>query len=324
MAKREGRIAPINKSFPHHGSYPTLESSLAENGFPATFPNTRKIITPYKEPNGKYRTGLDENASYLNNMSKEDREIEIKRIRSDKERLEKALGLDLSKVNLDSRSDFYNYASKLPEGQKVSPVSLSNTDVVFNLEDPFAEVQFNWVRRHPSIAPNLEAYERGRAGDVKYYVLDVESENEVAFDRKKQINKAITSLETLSPTRLRQIARLMSLPISDDDSEKTVYNQIDTVLKKTDFKSGRYSGMSPVRVFNDLVSSSPALITIKDLITQAINHNIYRQKDDVLYEGNVKVADSFEDLAVILSDKQHADELLALKNKLKIKITEDL
>lgn len=322
MASKLGRIAPIKREYASNNT--NLEAALAKHEFYASFPGTRKIFFPYKEANGKYRTGLDVDADYIRKMPEAERKVEIARIKETKARLEK--DLDLASVGLDlgPRSSVYNYASNNAEGQKVTPIGLSNSEEIFDLSEPFKELQWNWIKVHPQIAPSLEAVYRGQADPKsQYYVLDVELEEKVVYNRKKDINKAIATLEDLTPVKLRQVARLMGLPVTETDDEETVYNQLDNILKQTDLKFGKLKGASPVRVFNEIVSLSPALIVVKDLITQAITFNIYRVKEDgSVYEGSVKVADGEDELAAKLIDKKHLEELTALKQKLKIKNVE--
>jgi len=84
------KIAPIAKSY--GDAINTLEQQLAKHNYHRA-PGTTEMFLPYKETSGRYRTGLDEKASYLNRLSTESREAEIKRIRADKARLEEALGV---------------------------------------------------------------------------------------------------------------------------------------------------------------------------------------------------------------------------------------
>lgn len=313
---RSAKISPIPVEYPKN--FLTQEGSLAMKGYYRT-PGTFRTFFPYLETPGYYRTGLDENAAYLDRLPKEERESEIKRIREDKARLEKKTGLDLSPT-----SDFYNYGSHLPDSKKVYPVKLGNGDLIFNLNDPMQEITWNWIRVYPAIATSLDAYRRGEYNqllDVKWYVADDKAEARNTYSKKKAINDAITSFNTASPTKKKQIGRLMGLPITESTTEEEVYNLVDNKLKEAEIKEGDYKGRSVIAVFNDLFKMSDDRLEVKDIIDQAIRNSIYRIKagSGRIYEGEREVAKSKQDLIDILLDQSNQEDLLALKSKLKYK-----
>ena len=61
MAK-VGKIAPIDKNLKEIAPK-TLQGSLAANQY-FRYPGSGIYFTPFKEANGKYRTGLDPEAAY--------------------------------------------------------------------------------------------------------------------------------------------------------------------------------------------------------------------------------------------------------------------
>jgi hypothetical protein len=99
-----------------------------------------------------------------------------------------------------------------------------------------------------------------------------------------------------------------------------VYNLVDNVLKETEFKSGKYQGMSTVEMFNRFADMKDNLLHVKDLVKQAIAHSIYRSKPSgKIYEGEFEIAKDEDDLVKFLIDDDHQEELLMLENKLKTK-----
>jgi hypothetical protein len=312
-------IQPIPKTF--SPDFVSLESSLAKNGW---YRNPGASVTkfPFKEYNGKYRTGLDEDADYLNSWPAEERAAEIERIRETRARLEKETGWDLG-----PRSQFYNYASSLPDESKVVPVKLGNSPEFFNMDVPLHEITWNWLRVHPTIAPSLQAVQRGdvNPGVVQYYVADDDAETAITFKRKQILNRAIGKLDTLgeTPSKLRQIGRLLGLPVTEDTKQETVYNLIDTLLKSGEFSSGEHKGNNPITVFNELLALSEERAHIKDIVNEAIKTSIYRVRNNgKLFEGENEVATSKEAMVTYLLDDNNQEDLFALERKLKInKIT---
>ena len=318
-----GKIAPIKRQFSDQIN--TIDQQLSKHGY-TRFPGTSEMFLPFKEQSGRYRTGLDPQASYLNRLSPEEKEAEVKRITETKERLEKLLGVAgiLSPTSL-----YWNFAAS-PEQLKqafgsdqlrVSPIKLGNSEEFFDTNDIVKEITWNWMKVHPRVAPSLDAWKRGDvSAEVKYYVVDDEAEQKDTFNRKKEINKAIVAFEDMTPTKQKQIARLMGLPVTESTKEEVVYNLLDSKLKEAEFKDGEHKGLSPVRLFNDLLTTSDTRIRVKDLVKQAKTHSIYREgAGGKMLEGAVAVANSEQELVDFLLDDKNNLDLIALEKKLQIK-----
>jgi len=317
-----GKIAPIQKQFGN--SMNTIDQQLSKNGY-YRFPGTTQTFLPYKELSGKYRTGLDPTASYLDKMPKDQKDAEVERITEDKKRLEDALGVP---GILNPTSLFWNFAAspellkqKFGTDLKISPVKLGNNEQYFDTSNVMNEITFNWIKVHPGIAPSLEQYKQGAVpADVKYYVVDDEAENKQTYSRKKEINKATVEFDGLSPTKRKQIARLMGLPVTESTTEEVAYNLMDSLLKETEFKSGSFKGLAPVKLFMDLIKTDDSRLKVKDLVKQAITHSIYRfGQGGKLMEGTLTVAQTEDDMVKFLLDEKNQVDLIALEQKLKNK-----
>jgi len=320
---RTAKISPLRKEYSN--TFNTIDQQLAKNGYYRA-PGTAITVLPHKEASGKYRTGLDKDAPYLNNLSEEDREAEVKRIIADKERLEAALGMAGTGI-LDPTSPFYNFAAssetlkkRFGSDIKVSPVRLGTDDMLFELngDDVMKEITWNWLSVSPRIAPSLDAYKQGKvSSDVQYYIADDEAENKDKYRKNKAINEAIVAFDALTPSKRKQIARLMGLPVTEDTKEEVVYNQMDTQLKLGEFKEGPNKGGSPIRLFNELLKTTDERLKVKDLIEQALTHSVYRigvgQK---IMEGEVVASPSKEDMVEHLLKVENQMELIALEKKL--------
>jgi hypothetical protein len=315
MAK-VAKISPIKKEY--SSNFSSLDSSLARHGYART-PGTTVTRTPYKEKTGLYRTGFEIDSPQmlrLKELSLEQYEAEVKKRIADKERLGKAIGCPEC---LEGNSDFYNYAS-LRE-KKVTPVKLGTSDTYFDLNDPYVEITWYWIKSHPLIATSMEAYRRGEfPAETQYFIADDEAENKLVYTKKKEINKAIARFEDLDNKTKLQVARLMALPVSDSTPDEEVYNIVDSALKEAEFKGGKFKGMSPIRLFNEIVNLSPERRKVKDIVEQALIRNIYRiRAAGKVYEGENVVANSVNDFVDYLLDDEHQDDYLALEKKLSLK-----
>ena len=262
----------------------TMDSALNRKGM-TRVPGTGVFKFPYKEIDGRYRTGLDEEASYIKRIQDTtERDLEIERVKALREKLELSLG-----VELGPRSTFWNYAlSKGSSDQRhVSSVKLMDGDNYYDLDRSYQELTFAWLRVHPTIASSLQAWERGDfPADTQFYVVDKQRENALLYKKKQIINKAIVKLDEMVPTRRIKVARLLGLPVIDNTPEEFVYNEIDNILKQTEFKKGKFKGLDPVRIFTQFADMNDALLHIKDLVKQSIAHSIYRvNASGRVYEG---------------------------------------
>ena len=315
---KTGKISTIKREY-NNSQLQTMDSGLSQKGF-TRIPGTGVFKYPYKELDGKYRTGLDPDATYIKRIQDPtERELEIERVTALKTRLENEIG----DIDLGPRSKFWNYGLSLsPDDQThVQAVKLLDGDNYFDLSNAFQEIAFSWLRVHPTIASSYQAWERGEyPADTQFYVVDDEIENAVIFKKKQLINKAIVKFDSMTPEKKRKVARLLGLPVSEDSKEEVVYNLVDNVLKQTEFKNGKYSGLNPVEVFNRFADMKEALLHIKDLVKQAVTHSIYRVKPNgKVYEGEFEIAKDEEDLVKFLADDDNQDELLVLEGKLKTK-----
>lgn len=317
MAKT-GKISTIKREF-NSSQLQTMDSGLAQKGM-TRIPGTGVFKYPYKELDGKYRTGLDVDAAYIRRISDPlERELETERVKALRTRLEYELG----DIDLGPRSQFWNYglSTSTDDQSHVQSVKLLDGDNYFDLTIPFQEIAFSWLRVHPTIASSHQAWERGEyPADTQFYVVDDEIENAVIYKKKQLINKAIVMFDSMTPDKKKKVARLLGLPVTEETKEEVVYNQVDNMLKQTEFKNGKYSGLNPVEVFNRFANMKDDLLHIKDLVKQATAHSVYRIKPNgKVYEGEYEVAKDEEDLIRFLADDDNQDELLILEGKLKTK-----
>jgi hypothetical protein len=315
---KTGKISTIKREY-NSSQLQTMDSGLSQKGM-TRIPGTGVFKYPYKELDGKYRTGLDPDAAYIKRIKDDtERELETERVTNLKKRLEAEIG----DIDLGPRSKFWNYGLSLsPDDQThVQAVKLLDGDNYFDLSNAFQEIAFSWLRVHPTIASSFQAWERGEyPAETQFYIVDDEIESAILYKKKQLINKAIVKFDSMTPEKKRKVGRLLGLPVTEDTKEEVVYNLVDNVLKQTEFKSGKFSGLNPIEVFNRFADMKEALLHIKDLVKQAVTHSVYRIKPNgKVYEGEFEIAKDEEDLIKFLADDDNQDELLTLEGKLKTK-----
>jgi len=313
-----GKISTIKKQY-NSSQLQTMDSNLANMGM-TRIPGTGVFKYPYKELDGKYRTGLDPDAGYIRRIQDAtEKELEIERVTELRDKLQASLG----DIDLGPRAKFWNYAlsTGVNDDLHVQPVKLLDGDNYFDLSLPLQELAFAWLRVHPTIASSYQAWERGEfPADTQFYVVNDDIENAIVYKKKQLINKAIVKFDSMSPEKKKKVARLLGLPVTDETKEEVVYNQVDNVLKQSEMKTGNFKGLNPVEVFNRFADMKENLLHIKDLIKQAIQHSIYRVKPSgKIYEGEYEVAMDEEELVKYLVDEDHQEDLLVLEKKLKTK-----
>jgi hypothetical protein len=313
-----GKISTIKKEY-NSSQLQTLQSGLSKQGM-TRIPGTGVFKYPYKELDGKYRTGLDPEAGYIKRIQDPlEKELEIERVTELKDKLQGALG----DIDLGPRSKFWNYglSTGSQDNLHVKAIKLLDGDNLYDLTVPIQELSFAWLRVHPTIASSYQAWERGEfPADTQFYVVNDEVESQIVYKKKQQINKAIIKFDGMSMEKKRKVARLLGLPVTSDSKEEVVYNLVDNMLKQSEVKSGSFKGLNPVEVFGRFADMKDNLLHIKDLVKQAIQHSIYRIKPSgKIYEGDYEVAMDEDELVKYLIDEDHQDDLLVLEKKLKSK-----
>jgi len=313
-----GKVSTIKKQY-NSSQLQTMDSNLANMGM-TRIPGTGVFKYPYKELDGKYRTGLDPTAGYIKRIQDPtEKELEIERVTELRDKLQASLG----DIDLGPRAKFWNYglSTGANDSLHVQPVKLLDGDNFFDLTQPLQEIAFAWLRVHPTVASSYQAWERGEfPADTQFYIVNDDIENAIVYKKKQLINKAIIKFDSMSPEKKKKVARLLGLPVTDETKEEVVYNQVDSMLKQSEVKSGSFKGLNPVEVFNRFADMKENLLHIKDLIKQAIQHSIYRVKPSgKIYEGEYEVAMDEDELLKYLIDEDHQEDLIVLEKKLKTK-----
>jgi hypothetical protein len=284
----------------------TLEGSLFKEGLNFV-PGTVRKFFPRVDSRGIIRTGLDENSIKIRTIEDDKvREQEFQRVVKLREYYESILD-----EALDPTSTFYNEI-------KDSGYNLEDSDNIFNMENPREAVNFYWLLETEMVAPSIDYIESGKMDSniVKFYVYDGEVDTKTTFERKKRINTAIATLDTMSAIKRKSVQKLIGLGLSASSGEEEVYNSIDEYLRTP----ANVLGTDPIEVFNRIISYSEDLLDVKSLVKDLIDQNIVRVKGTIVYEGDHVWAKTIEEFELYLTDPKHTEEYEAFKEKLRNRI----
>lgn len=307
------KISPIQKTY--SPSFKTMESSLAARGFART-PGTVVRLTPQREADGRYRTGLDKDALYIKSMPPEEQEIELQMIDKLLKKLKAYFG---DTTNFGPRSDVWQAHSEADV--KVSVVPMGNEPLILNPDgSPQNLLDFCWLRVDKRIAKSSESYQRGECPNCQYFIENEEIEAKVIYQKKKLKNDTVLKFSQMSPSKQKQFARLLGLPVTDNSTEETVYNMMDTFLGQSELISGVNKARNPINLFNEIFRLSDDTIAVKDMIEQALRFNVYREgTGGKIVEGGNTIAGSRDELTKFLMDDDNQKDWLALEAKVKNK-----
>lgn len=294
----------------------TMKNSLAEKGY-MRHPGTGIGVVPIQGIDGKYLTGLDPEANYIRRMAMANPEaarIEANIVRERKERLENITGLDLG-----PRSEYYNgvYGQKFNSGQVASRVKLVDGENTFNFGNPHKEIEFWWITQIKDlIAPSQEEWKRGNCGaNVQFYVSNPEAEASLVYQKNMSVAKAIESIKQMGLEKQRKIAKLIGLPVTDNDKEEIVFNAIYTMISKGTVESGEYKGQNSVDLFNRVAGMTDKFLNVRSIVREALLLRVLGKRQGVIYEGEAVIATSEEELIAQLALDSKQMELLALETR---------
>lgn len=301
-----------------HGQPGSVRGSLSAKGL-TRFPGAKFRIPPYLEPNGTYRTGLDEDALYISRIADEkEREMEKTRVRELRRMADLLYGKNM---DLSSTSEFYTKMTDRMMGteQRCPFAELLDGDNNYNISEVKEDlITYAYLRVHPEIAPSKNALLQGKYAHCKYFVNEIEVEDENAYTNKKEINKAIIVLDSLSIDKQRKVARQLGLSLSESASDMAVYNALDNFIKQANKTEGKFNATR----FIEVTELRDENLEIMDTVKLALKYNILKRdtKTGKIKRAGQIFADS-EDKAIIkLSDPNNQDDLYSIKSEIEIKL----
>lgn len=292
-------------------SHPSIQKSLQQAGY-NRMPGTHVRLYPWREIDGSYRTGLDENALYIKQMSPEDQKQEIERVRGLKETAEKFYG----DIDLGPRADFWTKMndSERGTGTRAPLAILKDGDNLLNLNQREQFILFCYLRVHKDIAPSSEALLTGKYTTCLYYINDHDHEDEIIYKRKTAINKARRALDSLSVDKRKMIARQLLLPVSASTKETTVYRFLDDFIEKA--QTAKFS--VNLEQFNKFLDMKDDNLLIRDRIKEGIEFGVIRKRNGK-YLINQQEFNTENDLIDHLTNIKNQEDFINIEEAIKVK-----
>jgi len=303
----------------------SMQNALAERGH-MRHPGTGAGFPPIRGMNGKYLTGLDENADYIMRIPSQTlREQEQEIVRARRDRLEKATGLfsdpnNREMTGLGPRAPYYSGVfdtGKMNTHEVASRIKLIDGANVFNFNSPFKEVEYWYAIQHTGlIASSIEDWKAGRCKPtVQFYVDNPEAEADAIYNEKKAANNAVIEMSKMSLEKRKKVAKLIGLPVGDNDKEQIVYNLLDNFIRSGQINFGEFQGQRAVTLFNSIAALSADTLHIKTLVKEALLLRVYIQKSGFIYEGEQLIYNTQDEMISKLSQPNMVMELKALEIK---------
>lgn len=311
-----GVIAPIKKGT---GDSKTIYGSLLAEGYHRA-PGASLIMSPKQEKDGSYRTGLDENASYILDLPREEQEIERERVKRWRQICE-----DYFRVDLSPNSKFYKDMFKDLKDQAYCRMyhMRPKEEMIFDLNDPEDLVIFAYLRVYEDyIAPSYDAYQLGKVSDpvkVSYYIKDEQVEAAMTYKKNQEMNKAIAALENSTISRRRAVGRSLGLGVSEATPEEVIYNLLNSYIKQGVIEEGYYKGRKSVELFNTYMSMKDETLKLYDTVKKCLDYNILRSEGGHIFKGSQSIGKSIEEVAKYLSTTEGQDMMIILTSEIETK-----
>lgn len=312
MDTKIGKISSVKRVV--DSSIPSLAKSLSDRGLNRQ-EGTFRLIGPYKEKGGLYRTGLDENAVYIREMELKNPE-EAKQERALVKSFKAKAQSLLANVSLEPDSTFYSDMTKRWGDDSVCQFAkMRDGDNLYMLEDPYQLVVYAYLRVHPKIAPSGEALGSGKYTDAEYYVNDGDIETKRAFNKKNQIFKAIAVLDGMSDDKKLVVARQCGLPVKEHSSKEEVFNLLADYIDASKIAKTQDN----VVTFMKFADMKEDLLDIRNTVDLAISHNVIRKSKEGYYNGDQSIGRTKPDVINYYTDINNQGDLLAIKESIKLK-----
>lgn len=289
----------------------SIRDSLLKEGL-SRIPGARMLLTPWKEENGQYRTGLDEDALYLRRLTQEQKESELSVIKMLKEKANDLFpGIDLS-----PRAPFYTDIFKHYEKENVGKtVKMKDGDNLFNLDKAYDLIAYAWLRVHPFVAPSGLLVNTGEYSRCDYYVNDIDVEIETKFKIQTRIATAIASLSAMNPSRLRKIARQCGFAVTEVDKQEPIFVKMYEFINE----SMGANKSNNLRLFESVDGLTQEALDIRDIVKRGFVYGVFKNFKQAVFQGDTRVAANEDELLEKLTDTNNQDMLLNVQQELKIK-----
>jgi hypothetical protein len=258
-----------------------------------------EYVTPKVGPDGKIKTGLDENALEILAISdSKEREAKQKKIKKEREELERLLG-----VELNPHSSYWDKFF----------IALNDEEKTLDPSNPLDRVIEKFLVANEYVAPSLEAInEDDRYINCIFYLYRKEEETTKKAEKQKFYDKAkakLSILEEENPNKLKIVASyLFGFNAQTDISVETAYTKIADFLE-VPVEAQRKKN---VKMFMDAVEKTPEQLKTKLILDKAVKKRIVSSRGGIYRRGDLVLGNSYEEALDNLSSVEMNSELASL------------
>jgi hypothetical protein len=264
------------------------------------FPGTFEVLQPGRTPDGRWVTGMDEEATSVRSINdpvaRAERAEEIRDIRLELERL---TGLDLSASSRYWETYFLKIVDKL----------------ALNFDNPHDRVKYYILLANNYAAPELEAKINPEFMHTKYYMHRAENEEGQKAVKSRERDKAIADLYSLYDNRPKLILigkYIFATKVKESMSSDGIYNMLREGIAND--KEGTI-----VRKFNEATTKTVEELTYKLIVDEAIAKHVIRIREGYFQRGNATYGKSMKDVLKFLSSPENANEFASVKEEVEEK-----
>lgn len=250
-------------------------------------------------PDGKVRTGLDENALEILAISdSKDRKTKQDKIKKEREELERLLG-----VELNPHSSFWDKFF----------IPLNDEEKQLDPANPMDRVVEKFLVANGYVAPSLESIsEDEKYVNCIFYLYRKEEETTKKAEKQKFYDKAKAKLFMLqeeNPNKLKIVASyLFGFNAQTDIKVEDAYTKITDFLE-VPVESERRKN---IKKFLDAVDKTPEEMKTKLILDKAIKKRIVSTKGGIYRRGDIVLGNSYEEAVENLSSVELNSELASL------------
>jgi len=264
------------------------------------FPTTFEIMQPGRTPDGRWVTGLDENALSVNRINdpvlRAERKEEILELRQELERL---TNLDLSATSKYWDTYYIKIIDKLG----------------LNFDLATDRIKYYVLLANDYAAPELDARNNPDLANTKFYVHRSETEEGSKAIKSKERDKAIAALYNMAENKNKLVVigkYVHGTKVKDSMSADAIYNILRESL--TNDKEGTI-----LRRFNEATSKTIEELQYKLIIDEAVAKHVIRIRDNYYQRGNATYGKNMKDVIKFLSSPENANEFASIKEELEEK-----
>lgn len=261
-------------------------------------PGTTDVFSAAINTDDRFLTNIDEESFLVPHIKKED----VKALR---ENLERKLGQDLT-----GKSSFW---------RTFEVRILSDKPKIFNTENPLDLLSFNMLLANRYIAPSKEAASTPEYKDSQYYAYTEEGEITEEVSIRKQRDRAIGALLTISENKEKMLlygSYLEGLKYTNKLGTETLYKMLRAYIDAKEIKNSLN--------FLNILKEPLENIQAKTIVDKAVKQRLISRtnignKKYVYQYGQITVGSNLEDVYKNMVLPDFAPEFVAIKKELEDK-----